>query len=124
MLTATGAVLLMVVSAYHLTGIVNVAEVLGESEISENWKNTFSGLWLFFGYHLAVIALFALTAAVLKRNWLPAVTTFCAVATLCDFIWVYLLAGWFPGTYLLLLIVVLFSAGAYLAGRSLPVSES
>jgi len=103
--------LLLLVDAYlHSTGTYRVKEVLNTTQIPEFFAQAFPILWLFFSWHLVVIAVPLLWASITSPRWFLPASAFCGVVVLGDFFWVYSVAGWFPGTVVLLLAVVSLAA--------------
>lgn len=95
--------LLLVTGAYHASGSRALGAELAASSLSAELTAALGALWLFFSWHLLVIGLGAVMAALSGAGWLRPVLLFGGAVTIGDFLWVLSLAGWFPGTVLLLL---------------------
>lgn len=111
---AGSGALLLVTAAYHATGYRSIAGQLDGSALPPELAAALGGLWLFFSWHLAAVGLAALGAAVSGSPWLRPVVLFCGLVALVDLLWVLGLAGWFPGTLLLLLAALGLLVGGFL----------
>ena len=110
--------LLLLATAYlHSTGTSMVRNALSGQEISEFLMQALPTIWMVFSWHLAVMAVPLLVTAFLKTRWLFVITIFCGTVALGDFFWVFSAAGWFPGTYLLISVVLLLVISAILQFR-------
>lgn len=95
--------LLLVTAIYHASGYRGVSSRLVSSSLSSELATILGGLWLFFSWHLLVVGLAVVWAAVSgAARWRP-VLLFLGLVAIGDFLWVLRMAGWFPGTVLLLL---------------------
>ncbi len=120
-LAGLSGLLLLAVAYLHSTGTNRLREALSSSNVPEFFEEALPTIWLFFSWHLAVIAIPLLWASLTGPRWFLPASIFCAAVALGDFFWVYSVAGWFPGTVLLLLVAALAAAAAILArgkGRS------
>lgn len=103
--------LLLLVDAYlHSTGAAPVREALAGAEIPEFFAQALPIIWLFFSWHLVVVAVPLLWASITNPPWFLPASIFCGVVALGDFFWVYSVGGWFPGTVVLLLVVAALGA--------------
>lgn len=111
---AGSGALLLATAAYHAFGYRQFGGRLASYSVPSELVAAAGALWLFFSWHLAVIGLAALAAAVSGAGWLRPVVLFCGVVAMGDFLWVLSLAGWFPGTVLLLLAALGLLVGGYM----------
>jgi len=117
--------LLLLATAYlHSTGTSMVRSALAGAELSEFLTRALPTIWFVFSWHLVVVAVPLLVAAFLGTRWLLPVTVFCGAVTLGDFFWVFSVARWFPGTFLLVSVVLLLvvSAIVQLRGNRAPAT--
>ena len=117
-LIVVAACLLLAIAAFHATGHSFVAREIEASSVAPFVKSAVPTLWLFFSWHLTAVALAsgaALFAA--HENTRRAILGGCAIIVVVDFVWVFTIAGWFPGTVLLLLASALLIAGGVLTSR-------
>lgn len=105
-LAGISAVLLLVNSYHHSTGIESLSDVLASSDVPDFFVAALSAQWLFFSWHLAAISVPLLWAALSNPSWFLAATIFCCAVSLGDFFWVYSVAGWFSGSFILLAVVL------------------
>ena len=101
-LTALSAILLLVTAYYHSTGLESVVQAVESVSLPPFLSQAIPGLWVFFSWHLTVLAVPLLWAATQVPSWFLPATVFCGVVVLGDFVLIYRIAGWFPGTGLLL----------------------
>ena len=85
-------------------------EALSGPEVPDFFREALPLLWLFFSWHLVAIAVPLLLAAVTNPRWFFPVSIFCGLVAMGDFFWGYQVAGWFPGSFILLLVVAALSA--------------
>ncbi len=104
-LAGLSALFLLVDAYLHSTETGAIREALAGAEIPEFFAQALPMIWLFFSWHLVVFALPLLWAAISNPTWFLPASIFCGVVALGDFFWVYSVAGWFPGTAILLLVV-------------------
>lgn len=111
-LASLAALLLLIVAYYHSTGHAAIVSAVNASNMDAFFIAAAPALWMFFSWHLAVMALALSWGAVSNAIWLRAACIFVALVSIGDFFFVFSLAGWFPGTYLLLAIVVFLGLAA------------
>lgn len=101
--TATvGAVVLLLTAAVHATGFPGAVSEVADPPVDEFFHDLLPGLWLFFSWHLAIVAAAVLWVTWRRRGDSRTMIGFAAVVTLGDTVWVGILADWlFPGTWLL-----------------------
>ena len=116
-LAAIAALVLLAVAYLHSTGTAAITEAVNGTDMAAFFIAAIPVLWLFFTWHLVAISLPLFWGAVFASSWLRAATVFVALVAIGDFIFVFSIAGRFPGTYLLLAVVVLLLIAA-VAGRS------
>ena len=102
--------LLLLTAYFHSTGIDGVRAAVEKAQMTGFFAEAFPVLWLFFSWHLMVIAMPLLWAAIKSPSWFFQACIFCGLVALGDFFWVFSLAGWFPGTIILLSVVGLLLA--------------
>ena len=96
----------MLADAYlHSTGTSEVRQALSGADVPAFFAEALPTIWLFFSWHLVVVAIPLLWASVRNPPWFLQASIFCGFVALVDFFWVYSVAGWFPGTLVLLLVV-------------------
>jgi len=98
--------LLVATAYYHSTGLAGLEDALSNTSLPIFLVEGIPVLWLFFSWHLFVVAVPLLWLAVRLPNWSVPVALFCGVVVLGDFLWVFSVAGWFPGTIVLAVIAV------------------
>lgn len=111
---AGSGVLLLATAALHGTGYPTIASKIAGSSLPAELVTVMGGLWVFFSWHLAVVGIAAIFAAVAGSVWLRPALFFCGAVALIDFLFVFRLTGWFPGTVLMLLAALGLLVGAYL----------
>ncbi len=114
---AGSGVLLLATAALHGTGYRSVASHFEDASLPAELVTVMGGLWIFFSWHLAVVGVAALLAALSGAAWLRPAVLFCGVVALLDFLFVFRLTGWFPGTILMLLAALGLLVGAWLWKR-------
>jgi len=110
--------MLIATAAFHATGYSSIASQIESSSAPNFLKKAVPTLWLFFAWHLLVVAVGSIAAARLGRAAGP-VLVGCAVVVVGDFFWVFSIAGLFAGDVLLLIASLLLFVGGWLA-RSAP----
>ncbi|MBT8052835.1 MAG: hypothetical protein HKN57_06755 [Xanthomonadales bacterium] len=95
------SVLLVGTAYYHSTGLAGLEEAISDTSLPTFLAKGIPILWLFFSWHLIVVSVPLLWLAVRLPNWSVPVALFCGVVVLGDFMWVFSVAGWFPGTIVL-----------------------
>ena len=94
--------LLLLADAYlHSTGVDGLERVLSTTNIPGFYARALPTLWIFFSWHLIVVALPLLWSAISNPQWFLPVSVFCGFVVLGDLFWVYSAAGWFPGSVIL-----------------------
>ncbi len=111
---AGSGLLLLVTAALHASGYRQLGARLASASVPPELAEALTGTWLFFSWHLLVLGVAALWAAISGAGWLRPVLLFCGVVAIGDFLWVLSVAGWFPGTVLLLLAGLGLLVGGYL----------
>ena len=104
-LTAISAVILLAVSALHMTGSTMVVTAVEGASFSEFLTGALPVVWWHFSWHLFLIALPLLWAALKTPSWFLSATLFICIIVITDFLWVFSIAGWFPGTIMLAMAV-------------------
>ena len=104
-LAAVSAIFLLATAYLHSTGTNDVRKTLSEAAVQGFFADALPIIWLFFSWHLVAMAVPMLWAAVTNPRWFLPASIFCGTVALGDFFWVYSVAGWFPGSILLLLVV-------------------
>ncbi|HUO84822.1 MAG TPA: hypothetical protein VM534_06870, partial [Thermoanaerobaculia bacterium] len=100
-LAAIAAIALAATAAFHATGYQDIVEAVSATEMSRFFRDVLPGIWLFFSWHLLALAL-GLGWAVLRADRsVRALVTFIAGLVCVDTLFVFSLAGLFPGTLLL-----------------------
>lgn len=123
-LVGLGGLLLLATAYLHSTGLEPLEQALSTAALPEFFADAIPVQWLFFSWHLLVLAAVLLTAAAAHPRWyLPAVA-FCGLVTLGDFFWVFHVAGWFPGTVVLLGVAALLLVAAVLKARATRVTAT
>lgn len=114
-LSLVGSLVLVATALFHGSGIGDIRAALGDSSLAPFFVGLFGGLWLFFAWHLVVIALPPLYVAMRRLPGARAIVAFCGLVAFGDFVWVVSLAGFFPGSIALLLgsLCLLAAAGAW-----------
>lgn len=112
-------ILLLVTAYYHSTGFEGVNSALASSGLSGFYAEALSMQWLFFSWHLAALSVPLIWAALSNPGWFFPATIFCLAVTFGDFLWVFSVAGWFPGTYILfgVALMLVFISGALIKAR-------
>lgn len=105
-LAGLSGILLLATAYLHSTGTNDVRRVLSDAEVQGFFAEALPVIWLFFSWHLVAIAVPMLWAAITNPGWFLPALVFCGLVALGDFLWVYSVAGWFPGTVILLLVFV------------------
>ena len=108
-LVGTSGLLLLATAYLHSTGTSMIRTALSGLELSEFLMRALPTIWMVFSWHLVVLAVPLLVTAFLSNRWLLPVTMFCGAVTLGDFFWVFSVARWFPGTFLLICVVILLA---------------
>ena len=116
-LTGISGLLLLATAYLHSTGTNMVRTALSGLEISEFLARALPTIWIIFSWHLVVLAVPLLVTAFTSTRWLLPVTIFCGVVTLGDFLWVFSVARWFPGTFLLISVVFLLVISVFIQLR-------
>ena len=99
--------LLLLADAYlHSTGTADVRAALEGAQLSDFFGHALPIVWLFFSWHLAVVAVPMLWASLTNPSWFLPAAVFCGAVALGDFFWVYSAAGWFPGSLILAAVAV------------------
>lgn len=117
-LAGLGGVLLLINSYLHSTGLAGVREVVGAVELPGFFAAALPVLWLFFSWHLVILAAPLLVASAANPRWFVPAAGFCGAVALGDFFWIFGVAGWFPGTVIQLVVVALLAASAGLHLRA------
>ena len=111
-LVGAGAVLVACVSALHSTGTEAVRKAVSLVELSAFMTQSMPVLWIHFSWHLGAIGAALAWNALAAPRAFRAITAFCAVIVLGDFLFVFSIAGWFLGTYGLATVFGLLAAAA------------
>lgn len=115
------AALLMLATAYfHSTGLPELQSVVEDVGIEGFFAAAIPMQWLFFTWHLSILSVPVLWASIANPAWLSPAAIFIAMIMLGDFFWVFSLAGWFPGTVVLICVVGLLSIASAWRLRSGP----
>jgi polyferredoxin len=102
-------ILLLITAYYHSTGFEGVKSALSSAGISGFYADALPMQWLFFSWHLATLSIPLIWAALSGPSWFLPAAVFCMAVTFGDFMLVFSVAGWFPGTYILFVVaIVLF----------------
>lgn len=113
--------LLLLGTAYlHYAGLEDLNATLVSAGISGFFAEALPVLWLFLSWHLVALSVPLIWAAVSNPTWFLPAVVFCTAVTVGDFLWVYSVAGWFPGTIILSAVAItLFcvSVALHRAGR-------
>jgi hypothetical protein len=120
-LTGICGVLLLIVAYLHSLGFEDLNATLASSGVSGFFAEALPMQWLFFSWHLSVIAVLLIWVALSSPKWSLPAAIFCTAITFGDFLWVFSVAGWFPGTMILfgVAVVLLFvSVTLYRAGHA------
>ncbi len=97
-----GAAILLLTSAVHATAYPDAVAEVASPPVDQFMHDLLPGMWLFFAWHLAVVALGVLWVCWRRRNDPSTLIAFAAAVTAGDTVWVGFLAGWtFFGTWLL-----------------------
>lgn len=112
-IAAVGGILLLIIAVYHGSGVQWFDSMLSSSSLSPDLVRALNGLWLFFSWHMLVLCVPPIWAAAVGRSWFRPVLLFCGAVTLGDFIWVLWLAGWFPGTVILVVAALCLLTSGY-----------
>ena len=123
-LAGLSGLLLLTDAYFHATGAGAVRDALNNAEVVTFFAEALPVIWLFFSWHLVVMAMPMLWAAIANPGWIMPAAIFCGVVALGDFFWVYSVAGWFPGTLILLLVVVSLGITAFLLGSANIAKEN
>ncbi len=121
----TGASLLLLTAAAHAGGFSAARDEVADPPVDQFIHDVLPGLWLFFSWHLVVVA-----AAVLWVTWRRrldgrTMIVFTAAATIGAALWVGFLAGWlFPGTWLIVVAAGCLVAAAARWPNPAPDSSS
>ena len=111
------SVLLLATSYFHSTGLAGLEDALSKTSLPEFLIEGIPILWLFFSWHLFVVAVPLLWLAVRPPSWSLPIALFCGVVVLGDFIWVFSVAGWFPGTIVLAVVAASILLASFLLNR-------
>lgn len=117
-LAGIGGLLLLATAYLHSTGTSMVRNALTVAELSEFLTRALPAIWMVFSWHLVVMSVPLLAAAFVRAHWLLPVTVFCGVVAFGDFLWVFSVAQWFPGTYLLVSVVLLLVISVFFQLRA------
>jgi hypothetical protein len=120
-LSGVCAILLIITAYYHSTGVEEVNSTLVSAEISGFFAKAIPTQWLFFSWHLAALSIPLIWAALSNPNWFLPAAIFCTTVTFGDFLWVFSVAGWFPGTMILFgvaIALLCISVTLYRAGHA------
>ncbi len=99
--------LLIATAVVHYLATDMVQSALATVDISPFLKQALPTLWLVFSWHLIVIAVLLLLSSYLpSRPKRLAYWLFVMVVSV-DFCWVFSVAGWFSGTFLLIAAAIL-----------------
>ncbi len=109
--------LLLATAALHASGYRGVMSHLESGSLPAELVTVMGGLWIFFSWHLAALGVAALLAAISGAACLRPAILFCGGVALLDFLFVFRLTGWFPGTILMLLAALGLLVGGYLWKR-------
>lgn len=116
-LAGIGGAILIVTAVFHGMGFMSVKSILAQSAINPEWATALSGLWVFVSWHWLVIAAPPVWFAIRKSSFNRFVLAFCGVVAFGDFLWVFIPAGFFAGTALLLLASLCLLVSAWMAKR-------
>ena len=105
-LSCTSALLLIATAYLHSTGTEGVRELLAANNITGFFGEALPVIWLFFSWHLVILATPLVWASITNPHWFFPASAFCSVIVIGDFFWVYSIAGWFPGTIILCCTIV------------------
>lgn len=122
LLAALSSVLLLIVAYLHTLGLPGVRKALAEGQIEGFFGAALPVIWLFFSWHLLVMAVLLLWAALTRPIWFLPAMIFAGAVTLGDFLWVYSVAGWFPGTIGLALALAFAVSAAVVHAKASPSS--
>ena len=114
-----GGFLLLVTAAYHGSGILEIASELEALSLPEPLVKALSGLWIFFSWHLVVVAAAALLVSFRAPGWARWPLLFCGVVAFGDFLLVLKVSGWFAGTLLLSVAAACLLVGSILASSGI-----
>ena len=109
--------LLLATSYFHSTGLAGLEDALSNTSLPTFLIEGIPILWLFFSWHLFVVAVPLLWLAVRLPSWSLPIALFCGVVVLGDFIWVFSVAGWFPGTIALAVVAASILLASILLSR-------
>ncbi len=108
MAARAAAAILLLTSAVHGTAFPGALAEVADPPVDQFMNNLLPGMWLFFSWHLAVVAMAVLLVSRRRRCESRAVLGFAATVTAADAVWVGSLAGWlFFGTLLIALAAAL-----------------
>jgi len=105
-LTSLVAILLLSGAYQNAFGIDGLMEAVELEPLPFYLKRELPGLVLHLTWHLSVLAVLLLWAAVRTPSWFQTATIFCGITLFGDFILVYNMSGWLSGTKLLLFTVI------------------
>lgn len=115
------AVLLLVITAaYHGSGVTGIGEILRSPDHSPEIVRLFSGLWLFVSWHWLAVSVAAISCVFIRSLPSRVILGFCSFIVFTDFAWVFVLAGFFEGTALLLVSGILLLAGGLMQKKTNP----
>src|SRR5262249_52724057 len=106
--------MLIATAAFHASGYSSIASQIESSSAPSFLKRAMPTLWLFFAWHLLVLAVGSIFALRLGRAAGPVLLA-CAVVVVGDFCWVFSIAGLFAGDVLLLIASLFLFVGGWLA---------
>ncbi len=97
-----GSVILLLTSAVHGTAFPDALAEVADPPVDQFMHDVLPGMWLFFSWHLAVVAIAVLWVSRRTQRESRTLLGFAAAVAAGDAVWVGLLAGWlFFGTLLL-----------------------
>lgn len=117
-LAGLGAIVLLAIAYLHSTAYSEVQTILAQAGVEGFFGAALPVMWMFFSWHLVVIALPMLLGAITNPPWFLPAAIFCGTVVLVDFFWVYSITGWFPGTIGLLLAFTTFAGACAVLLRS------
>ena len=119
-LAGTCGILLLVTAYYHSTGYDEVKSIIASADVSGFFAEAIPAQWLLFSWHLAVLSIPLIWSALRFPTWFLPASIFCFIVSVGNFLWVYLVAGWFPGTIILFAValVLLFVSVALYRSRN------
>ena len=97
-----GAVILLLTSAVHGTAFPDALAEVANPPVDQFMNDLLPGMWLFFSWHLAVLAMAVLWVSGRRGAESRTLLAFAVAVTAGDAVWIGSLAGWlFFGTLLI-----------------------